>query len=60
MISFFFPKVKPVIKRTRFASVIEIKKKNDKADLTLMDDELHHIFDQYKIRLQYRCRRVIY
>jgi transposase len=48
---FLFPKVKSVLKGTRFASVTEVKKKT-KLLRQLTDDELQHGFDQWKIRMQ--------
>jgi len=47
-----------MIKKTGFASIIKIKKKNDKADLVLVDNELHHAFDQYQTATMYRCREL--
>jgi transposase len=51
---FLFPKVKSVLKGTRFASVTEVKKKMMELLRQLTDDELQHGFDQWKIRMQ-RC-----
>jgi hypothetical protein len=51
---FLFPKVKSVLKGTRFASVTEVKKKTTEQLRQLTDDELQHGFDQWKIRMQ-RC-----
>jgi transposase len=51
---FLFPKVKSVLKGTRFASLTEVKKKTTELLRQLTDDELQHGFDQWKIRMQ-RC-----
>jgi histone-lysine N-methyltransferase SETMAR len=50
---FLFPKVKSVLKGTRFASVTEVKKKTMELLRQLTDDELQHGFDQWKIRMQW-------
>jgi len=53
--SLIFPKIKPVLKGTRFRSVNALKAKATELMNKLWEDDLKHCFQQWKIRVE-RCR----
>ena len=50
-----FPKIKPVLKGTRFKSVDAVKAKASELMNKLSEDDLQHCFQQSKIHME-RCR----
>ena len=52
---FFFPKIKSALKGTIFGSVDAVKAKATQLLNSLTQDDLHHCFQQWKIRME-RCR----
>lgn len=51
---YLFPKVKSVLKGTRFESVAEVKRKTAELLKALTENDLQHCFQQWEIRMQ-RC-----
>ena len=52
---FLFPKIKSVLKGTRFKSMDAVKAKATQLLNSLTQDDLHHCFQWWKIRME-RCR----
>jgi len=52
---FLFPKIKSALEGTRFESVDAVKAKATQLLNSLTQDDLHHCFQQWKIRME-RCR----
>ena len=55
---FLFPKLKSVLKGTRFESMEAAKNKTTQVLKQLTENELQHAFDQWKIKMQ-RCVRIL-
>ena len=53
---YLFPKIKSVLKETRFQSVDAVKEKTTELLRQLTQDDLRHTFDQWKTRMD-RCVR---
>jgi len=52
---FLFPKIKSVLKGTRFESVEAVKAKATQLLNSITQDDLQHCFQQWKTRME-RCR----
>jgi hypothetical protein len=52
---FIFPKIKSVLKGTRFESVDAVNAKATQLLKSITQDDLQHYFQQWKIRME-RCR----